>query len=608
MKQSIALLMFIIICSNILKAQSVPNAVIFNNSDYNLYFLGDSVTGKYYMSLDYDQVYRFKEGIAIVKKDGKIGGIDPSGKIVIPIEFDDINEFQNGYAVAERSGYQFLINKSGKPIGNETKYTNCTDMIDGMAMVKYNGKYGFIDVTGKEVIPAKYDDASAFSEGLAWVKLDTVNMFINKSGVRVGSDKYHAISDFSCGLAAVMVGSSYGYINKSGVLAIPASYSFATPFTIGIAKVQKKIDDKTLEGVIDKTGKEIIPCLYDWVVIRNDGFIEVKNFYSHYYESYDDEEEEEEYDIPETANKLALFGADGKQLTPFAYGEIGEFTDHFAYATKDGITLLINKSGKEISGPIKDVKILSRLALIMTSDDKVSIINNEGTVVSTHDFILSYPDSSFVVNDGGIVGADNNIQGGKCGLLSKTGTPLTEVKYDYIGVSKNGFHIMSMDKKCGLINRAGKEIVSPKYAVVDNYSDGLALVNDSAYYNEDYGWVGGHWGFVDQTGKESIPLIYESARPFSEGLALVEKNKEKFFIDKTGKEVLKLSYDDATAFNCGIAVVIKDYKVGAIDKSGNVVIPLIYDGYIDSHDKWHRFKQGSDVLVIDNTGALVKKL
>ena len=32
-------------------------------------------------------------------------------------------------------------------------------------------KYGFIDITGKEVIPAKYDETKDFYEGLAAVNL-----------------------------------------------------------------------------------------------------------------------------------------------------------------------------------------------------------------------------------------------------------------------------------------------------------------------------------------------------------------------------------------------------------------------------------------------------
>jgi len=603
MKQLLLTLIIVAVSIICVNGQPIPNEVVYMNSDYGLFFLGDSVTGTYYTPLDYDHVYQFEEGIAIVKKDGKMGGLDLSGKIVIPIEYDEIFKFQNGYAVAEKGGYQFLINKSGKTIGNITKYTYCYAVNDGMAKVFDGSKQGFIDVTGKEIIPPKYDAANSFCEGFALVQVDTTKMYINKLGARVGSDKFQAVSDFSDGLAVVMVGEMYGYINKSGVLAIPAIYSDAESFSNGIASVEKKVGYNTYKGVINKSGKEIIPCEYDRVLLLDNGFVLVDE--GGY---YDFDSDYEFYEDAMVGEKYGLYNTSGQQITQVMYDQIGAFTGAFAMVLKGQEIKLINKAGKEISGPIENATIVNDLAIIQDNSGKMSIMNNQGVVISSHDFILSYPDSSFVVNDGGIIGADNNIQGGKCGLLSKSGTPLTEVKYDYIGISKEGYHLVSRDKKYGFLNRNGKEIVKLDYAIADDFNNGLALVNDSAYFDENSGWLGGHWGYVNQNGNVVIPLIYDIAGPFSDGLALVEKNNEKFYIDKTGKEVLKLSFDDASGFSHGIAIVLKDDKFGAIDKTGKLVIPLIYDGYIDSIDKWHRFRQGTDVLVIDNTGQIVKKL
>jgi hypothetical protein len=53
---------------------------------------------------------------------------------------------------------------------------------DGLAEVELNGKQGFIDKTGKEIIPCKYDKAWYFSEGLACVRLDGERIYIDKQG------------------------------------------------------------------------------------------------------------------------------------------------------------------------------------------------------------------------------------------------------------------------------------------------------------------------------------------------------------------------------------------------------------------------------------------
>lgn len=96
---------------------------------------------------------------------------------------------------------------------------------EGLARVQdANDKYGFIDKTGKVVIPCQWEDAGGFQEGLCQVT--------------DANDKY-------------------GYIDKTGKLVIPCQWKDAFPFREGLAAV-KDANDKY--GFIDKTGKVIIPC------------------------------------------------------------------------------------------------------------------------------------------------------------------------------------------------------------------------------------------------------------------------------------------------------------------------------------------------------------
>jgi len=45
-----------------------------------------------------------------------------------------------------------------------------------------NGKYGYLDKTGKEVIPLKYDNAVPFSHGLARVWVNKKEGYIGRDG------------------------------------------------------------------------------------------------------------------------------------------------------------------------------------------------------------------------------------------------------------------------------------------------------------------------------------------------------------------------------------------------------------------------------------------
>ena len=59
------------------------------------------------------------------------------------------------------------------------------DFQEGMACVKKNGKYGFINKKGKLVVNAIYDNAFSYENGLAYVAKGSNAYFIDKTGKKV---------------------------------------------------------------------------------------------------------------------------------------------------------------------------------------------------------------------------------------------------------------------------------------------------------------------------------------------------------------------------------------------------------------------------------------
>ena len=72
---------------------------------------------------------------------------------------------------------------TGKELVFRYDYVGC--FIEGLAKVRLKGKYGFVDKTGREVIPLKYDDAYGLDKGLATVKLNGKWGMINCLGIEV---------------------------------------------------------------------------------------------------------------------------------------------------------------------------------------------------------------------------------------------------------------------------------------------------------------------------------------------------------------------------------------------------------------------------------------
>ncbi len=59
---------------------------------------------------------------------------------------------------------------------------------EGLAVIKQNGKWGFINKKGKLEIPCIYEYVNSFKEGLARVEQDGKRGYINTKGVEYWED------------------------------------------------------------------------------------------------------------------------------------------------------------------------------------------------------------------------------------------------------------------------------------------------------------------------------------------------------------------------------------------------------------------------------------
>lgn len=231
--------------------------------------------------------------------DGDIycGFKDAAGKVVIAAKYDGCGNFHEGLAYVgidngSKDGYKHLqgfIDQTGKiviPIKHEAQdrqhgggglYQNFGD---GLFAIYHEGYYGYMDKQQKLVIPYKHDEAGEFSDGMAVVGKNDLYGAINKAGKLVVPIKYARLGSFSEGRAAFSLGNNgekTGYIDTKGKVLLPPKWNAGEKFSEGLAVV---LGSDYKWGVIDTEGNYIVKPKHDQIVPQSsDGRIELTSGY-----------------------------------------------------------------------------------------------------------------------------------------------------------------------------------------------------------------------------------------------------------------------------------------------------------------------------------------
>lgn len=162
-------------------------------------------------------------------------------------------EFVKGIALVKLNGKYTYINEHGDVLGLLNKRL--------MRFINSKGKYGYMDnVERVTIIEPKYDYIGSFNDGLSRVSINSKWGYIDEGGNITIKPVYEFARDFHDGYAAVktrsIMGTRWGYINKEGIIVISPKYDEAGEFSNGIAYVRtKSILTGIREGFIYENGE-----------------------------------------------------------------------------------------------------------------------------------------------------------------------------------------------------------------------------------------------------------------------------------------------------------------------------------------------------------------
>ncbi|MBX3114625.1 MAG: WG repeat-containing protein [Fimbriimonadaceae bacterium] len=177
----------------------------------------------------------FSEGLAPFLQNGKVGFIDKAGKVVIPAKYycepgDDqcgcvcedgaVGEFKNGVTWAKLGHTEILIDRTGKELLKGENVRNASNRyIEGLAPYKKRKLYGYKNLEGKVVIPAKYTFAGEFCEGVSFVTpqgLENQFVYIDKTGKQISDKIFEYPANFSEGFALATYEGFRVIVSKDG--------------------------------------------------------------------------------------------------------------------------------------------------------------------------------------------------------------------------------------------------------------------------------------------------------------------------------------------------------------------------------------------------------
>jgi hypothetical protein len=250
--------------------------------------------GNFIVPPRFDEVGEFFDEWAKVRSGRKWGFINTEGKLVIDTMYSQAEDMVNGYARVVwngRAGFidqrnSFTASPGDDLLSFAMENTGSVTFSEGLAIVRLDQKYGFINTSGKFTIAPSYKDALPFVDGSAWVESDNgFWTYINKANQPAFDPQYQGAGDFSEGLAAVEIGGKWGFLKKPNQLVIYTKYDEVGDFHEGRAAVLRD----SLVGYIDAKGVEVIvPHFYSawgfseglaavegldqkWSFIRSDG-------------------------------------------------------------------------------------------------------------------------------------------------------------------------------------------------------------------------------------------------------------------------------------------------------------------------------------------------
>lgn len=511
---------------------------------------------------------------------------------VLPDAFTEVKEMDGdiGFLVARKNGKYVVISETLELAGFYDDVATAVSDDIGIK-VKKEGREGYINAHGREIIPCIYE------------KIDLYKLDFSSDG----------------GGKAVKRNGKWGYLQAG-------TWKEIIPCTLDDIYIEYDFDDfgggqfiggliRKKKGLFTQQGKEVLPCEneeiemlgYDNIRFKKNGRYGIvnRNLKVVIRAEYDEVLYSENMVVPALLQvrkngKYALFNSStGKPLTDFIYDEIAT-ADYCYYAKRNNKYTIVDSLGAELFSPAYSALGGMYISYFFAAlDGKYGFIDaKQKTIIPfIYEDAKEASDSLFIVKKNGKYGVVD--------LDNKAVIPFEYAEINYTYLADRGIHFHVKKEKWGLIDKNNKVVVpimfdeqkpsllhDNNFLVWLNGKAGVFQENKGITVKPEYGslvWLRtnekkvlyevykkGRYGLITTDGAILREPDLESIGYFSEGLAAVKKDGKFGYMDQEGRIRIPFLYETATAFENGKAYVKKQkagkgFEMLYIDKEGKII-------------------------------------
>ncbi|MEZ4986649.1 MAG: WG repeat-containing protein [Saprospiraceae bacterium] len=287
------------------------------------------------------------------------GFINRAGNLVVVDQFDEVRSFQDGLALVRRNGRWAYIQADGKQAFTATFRAAWPFQGKWARAQQDDGLFGYINRKGEWALSPRYEELGDWAEGMAFFREGDLYGYIDTNGTTVVAPQFEKAADFIEGAAIVASNGKYGLIDKQGKFLIECRFKqikrLSTP-----DRLRVKQEDKW--GITDYRGKWVLPPKWlqlgemddnyvaamegeQWGLLSLNGQWSIRPDYDQlFYAGH-------HLWIADAGGNYSLLTATGDALLSRTLSEIHPFSEGFACFRDGELWGYMDASGRIISAP-----------------------------------------------------------------------------------------------------------------------------------------------------------------------------------------------------------------------------------------------------------------